>query len=225
MPHREDPADWEPRDQRLVDDGRAISPVVGTVLMVALTLLLASVVTAGLVGVGDGLGDRAAEFERTVEATGTATGNPWIGSLGGLIQPADDDAGASDVRYRIHFDIDAGDPTVGNSLNSVEVRVVTGSTSMFAGTSQADLEKVTIDTDEDGAGDQDITADVNGWTVSDGGATLKIGFGGSAYTAQPDDSVIVIVDGVDNPTSPGTYDVEAQTSGDGNWQTGQIDID
>jgi len=200
---------------------RAISPVVGTVLMVALTLLLASVIVAGL--------STYAEFgteEEAVEGIGpeTATGNPWAGSLSDLIQVSDDEAGASDVRVRVNFTVQTGSSTVGNSLNSVEADVQTGSPDMFSETDEADLEKAVVDTDGDGEGETDLESDLDGWQVSNGGSTIKIEFSGSAYTAQAGDSIIIVFGDVDNPVSPGTYDVQIQTSGDGNWQSGTITV-
>jgi len=197
---------------------QAVSPVVGVVLVVALTLLLASVVTAGLASLAQDRREKAEEI-----GIETATGNPWIGSPSGLVQLSDDRAGASDVRYRMNFTIEPGSDTVGNSLNSVELEVRTGSPDMFSGTSEADLQKAAIDEGSDGTIDRIITDDVNGWKVSDGGSTVKIEFSG-AYVAEASDSIIVVFGDVDNPNSPGTYDLAAQTSGDGNWHDGSITI-
>lgn len=198
-------------------EGRAISPVIGTVLMLVLTILLASVISTGLLSAGSGL------EEPDIEPTETVSGNPWIGNLGGLVQLSDDTAGATDVRYRVNFTIADGSDTVGNSLNSVELRTKDSSPDMFSDTSQSSLIDAYVDTDGDGDPDQDISDDVNSWSTSNGGSTVTIGFSG-AYTAQSDHSVIITFDGVDNPNAAGTYTLEAQTSGDGNWQQGTIEI-
>lgn len=199
---------------------RGVSPILGTVLMVALTLLLASVIVAGL----SGSADLSEERETVGIEHDTATGNPWTGSLSDLIVLSNDEAGASGVRVRINFTVTSGSDTVGNSLNSVETKVQSGSP-MFSGTAQGDLSTAVVDTDGDGTGETDLESDLNGWTVSDGGSRLKIEFGGSAYTAAAGDAIIIVFGSVDNPTSPGTYTVEIQTSGDGNWQTGDLTID
>jgi flagellin-like protein len=201
---------------------RAVSPIIGVLLMVGLTVVLAAIFASGVLTVDGGIEEKTEQFEETVE---TASANPWSGESGDLVRLSDTGAGAEDVRYRINFTIESGSDTIGNSLNSVELDVTTGSPDMFSGTGQANLEKVVIDNGSDGSIDGDISGDLNGWTVQDGGSTLKIEFSGSAYSASADDSIIVVFDGVKNPTSPGTYDVEAQTSGDGNWHSGTITIE
>jgi flagellin-like protein len=210
-----------------VDDWRrAISPVLGVLLMVALTLVLASVFASGALTAGEGLGEKRDQFDETVARTpvSTATGNPWAGDRGDLIRPANTQAGATDVEYRVNFTIEPGSDTIGNSLNSVYIEVTTGSPPMFANTAREDLQRVVVDEGSDGTVDQVITGDVNGWTVQNGGTALKIEFTGAAYTPQADDSIVVEFDGVDNPDTAGSYDLRAQTSGDGNWHTGTISI-
>lgn len=201
---------------------RAVSPTIGVLLMVVLTVVLASVFASGVLTVDGNLEEKTDQFEETVE---TASANPWSGESGDLVRISDNRAGATDVRYRINFKIKPGSDTDGNSLNSIKLKVITGSPDMFSGTGEANLEQVAVDYGSDGSIDDQITGDVDGWTVQDGGSTLKIGFSGSAYTANETDSVIATFDGVDNPESPGTYDVEAQTSGDGNWHSGTITIE
>jgi FlaG/FlaF family flagellin (archaellin) len=200
---------------------RAVSPVIGVTLMVVLTVLLASVFAAGILSFDGRLDQRTEQFD---DAVSTASANPWSGESGDLVRVSDRRAGATDVRYRINFTVRPGSNTIGNSLNSVEIDVTTGQPDMFNGTGQANLEKVVVDEDSDGSVDQTITGDVNGWAVTGGGSTLDIQFDGSAYTASADDSIVVVFDGVDNPTSPGTYDVEVETSGDGNTHSGTITI-
>lgn len=199
-------------------DTRAVSPVIGTVLMIVLTILLASVVSAGLLSSGGRLDE-----PELGTVTATASGTPWIGDLSGLIQPADDTAGATDVRYRVNFTIADGSDTIGNSLNSVELRTKDSSPDMFSATSQSSLERAYVDTDGDGDAEQDISDDVDGWDVSNGGSSVKIDFGGE-YDAQADHSIVIVFEGVNNPSTAGTYTLEAQTSGDGNWQQGTIEI-
>jgi flagellin-like protein len=210
-----------------VDDWcRAISPVLGVLLMVALTLVLAAVFASGALTAGEGLGEKRDQFDEAVGQTpvSTAMGNPWAGDRGDLIRPANNRAGATDVEYRVNFTIEPGSDTIGNSLNSVYIEVTTGSPPMFASTAREDLQRVVVDKGSDGTADQEITGDVNGWTVQNGGTALKIEFTGAAYTPQADDSIIVEFDGVDNPDTAGSYDLRAQTSGDGNWHTGTISI-
>jgi FlaG/FlaF family flagellin (archaellin) len=203
---------------------RAISPIIGVVLMVILTVLIASVLATGIISMGDELDTSSFENATGEQSSSGEDLNPWSGSSGDLVRVSDKSAGATNVSYRINFTIQSGSNTIGNSLNSVELEVTTGTPNMFSGTGEANLKQVIVDQNSDGTIDQQISSDVNGWNVQNGGSKLKITFTGSAYTANADDSVIVIFDGVTNPTSPGVYDLKAQTSGDGNWHPGKVNI-
>ena len=140
-----------------------------------------------------------------------------------LVRMGDRTANATDVEMEINFQIEAGSQTIGNSLNSMEIDVQSGSPDMFSGTSRSDVVEMGVDTDGDGRIDNDIESDINGWDVSNG-STLKVKLGGSEYTnPQAGDTIILTIDNVDNPTS-GTYDVQIQTSDDGNGQDGSITI-
>lgn len=200
---------------------RGVSPVVGVALMIILVILLSATLASGVINFG---GDLSANERQYEEAVSTVSGNPWSGNQGELVRLSNTKAGATDVRYRINFTIEPGSDTIGNSLNGVYLEVTTGSPDVFSATEQADLDRVVIDEDSDGSIDQDITYDVDAWEVQDGGAALKTGFEGSAYTAKENDSIIVIFEGAKNPDSPGTYDLKAETSGDGNWHYGTITI-
>jgi len=106
-----------------------------------------------------------------------------------------------------------------------DVLVTDGLVRMSDGTAGATDVEMGVDTDGDGRIDDDIQSDINGWGVSDGGSTLRVELGGSEYTnPQAGDTIILTVGNVDNPASPGTYDVRIQTSDDGNWQEGRITI-
>lgn len=208
---------------------RGVSPVIGVVLMVVLTVLLASTFAAGIGVFSDSIEQSERQFQETAsgsEPVETASGNPWGGDRGDLIQPANDQAGATDVRYRINFTIRSGSDTIGNSLNSIRLEVPTSTPDMFSNTSEADLERLVIDEGSDGSVDRDITDDVSisDWQISNSGSQLKIVFDGSAYTPSAGESIVMILDGVDNPESAGTYDVDAETSGDGNIHDGEITI-
>lgn len=215
---------------------RGVSPVIGVVLMVVLTVLLASTFAAGMGVFSDSIEQSERQFQDTTsrepvetsarESVETASGNPWGGDRGNLIRPANDQAGATDVRYRVNFTIKSGSDTIGNSLNSIRIEVPTSTPDMFSSTSESDLERLVIDEGSDGSVDRDITDDVSisDWQISNSGSQLKIVFDGSAYTPSADESIVMILDGVDNPESAGTYDVDAETSGDGNIHDGEITI-
>lgn len=201
---------------------RGVSPVVGVALMIVVVLLLSATIAAGVFDFGQGLAEREREYDR---AASTVAGNPWSGDQGDLVRLSNAGAGATDVRYRVNFTIQPGSNTIGNSLNSVYLEVTTGSPDVFSATAQSDLDRVVVDENSDGTVDQEITHDVNGWQVKNGGTALKIGFSGSAYTNPSEgDSIVVVSEGAENPDSPGTYDLRAETSGDGNWHDGTISI-
>jgi len=189
--------------------------------MIVITILLASIFAVETLTFGEDLDERDGQFEGAVE---TMSGNPWSGERGDLVRVANNRAGATDVTYRVNFTIRPGSNTIGNSLNSVYLEVTTGSPAMFSNTELADLKWVGVDEGSDGTIDQYITDDVDSWQIQNDGTALKIGFSGSAYTASPNDSVIVIFNGVENPSDAGEYDLRAETSGDGNWHYGTITI-
>lgn len=142
-----------------------------------------------------------------------------------LVWVDDDDAGATGVEMRVNLTIKPGSSTIGNSLNSLEVVFTSGSPDYFSGTGPADARTVGVDTDGDGSIDVDLSGDLDGWTVTDGGSRLKVGFTGAAYTnPQAGESILLVLDGLSNPASPGTYDVKLQTSGDGNWHYGSVGV-
>jgi len=209
---------------------RSVSPIIGVLLMVVLTVLLASVFAAGLGAFGDSVEQNERQFQETVadasEPVETVSGNPWGGERGDLIRPANDQAGATDVRYRVNFTIRQGSDTIGNSLNSIRLEVPTSTPDMFSNTSESDLERLVIDEESDGSVDRDITDDVtiSDWQISNNGSELKIEFDGSAYTPSANESIVMILHGVDNPESAGTYDMDAETSGDSNIHDGSITI-
>lgn len=206
---------------------RAISPVIGVILLTVITILLASVIASGILSLGMGLNDKEDQFDESLDKTAvsTLTGNPWSGSQDELVQLSDTQAGAVDVSVRTNFTIQDGSDTIGNSLNSVYLEVTSSpAPDMFSNTSRSDLVKVVVDENSDGTVDQEITHDVDGWQVENGGSALKIGFSGAAYTPNANDSIIVVFEGVENPDTAGTYDLRAETSGDGNWHHGTITI-
>lgn len=202
---------------------RGVSPVIGVVLMVVLVLLLASVFATGALRFGEDLSEPSFSADSNDESA--LSGNPWSGSRGDLVQLSDTRAGATDVSYRVNFTIREDSDTIGNSLNSVYLEVTTSPTpDLFSGTARDDLVRVVVDENSTGSVDSEITGDVDGWNVENGGAALEIGFSGSAYTPSENDSIIVVFEGAKNPDTAGEYDLRAETSGDGNWHYGTLSI-
>lgn len=200
---------------------RGVSPVLGVFLAVVVTLLIASFISFHLTAVGSGLDNKQAQFEDSVS---TLSGNPWSGEKGDLFRVSNNRAGATDVKYRVNFTIENGSPTVGNKLNHIVLEVNTGSPDMFSNTDRADLITAGVDEDSDGTIDQDLSNYVDQWEVMNGGTSVKINFPGSGYTASANDSIIIVFDGVDNPGTPGDYELRAETNNDGNWHNGTVTI-
>lgn len=200
---------------------RAVSPAVGTLLVIGLTLLMVSAATASLVVFDDSLDDRLSDFNDLDAVLNDDT--PWIGSPSGLVQQSNNEAGATDVRYRIQYFHDPAEGATAESLKKVKLQVTTGSPDMFSNTSEAKLEYVIIDEDGDGKPERFLTSDVNGWEAGDGGTEMDIAFTGS-YTIQPGETITIVFGGVDNPTTPGVYQLEAKTNAASNWKTGTITI-
>lgn len=203
---------------------RGVTPVIGVVLMVVLTLLLASIIASGVATFGDGLDEKKRQYDEAVSTVTTMAANPWSGEPGDLFRLSDTTAGATDVTYRMNFTIEPGSVTIGNSLDSIYMEVTTGSPDMFSNTDQSDVVKVVVDEGSDGTVDHDLTDNVDGWQVLNGGTALEIGFTGLQYAPDADDSIIVVFEGVDNPQTAGSYDMRAQTNDDGNWHYGTIEI-
>jgi len=61
----------------LIDDDDAVSPVIGVILMVAITVILAAVIATFVLGLGDSLGNQAPQasfsFDFSEEGSGDAT--------------------------------------------------------------------------------------------------------------------------------------------------------
>ena len=199
---------------------RGVSPVIGVFLTVVITLLLASMISYQLTAVGTGLNEKQAQYEDSIT---TLSGNPWSGDPAGLVQISNNKAGATDVKYRINFTIEPGSKGVGSNLGNMALEVTTGSPDMFSNTGLADVISAGVDTNGDGVIDQDLSGDIDTWNVKDGGSSVHIALN-TTYTQDGGDSIILIFDGVDNPQTPGDYELRAETNSDDNWHNGTITI-
>lgn len=193
---------------------RAVSPVVGVVMMVVVVILLAST-TAGF----------ALTFDEQLRgpSIGTADGtdvgdvNPW--SEDNLLAPKNATAGAEDVRYRLLFDIEAGDSVSEDSeyLVNIDVVVDTGD-DMFTEVGAADFEKLAVNGEELEASPEDIS-----WDSDSNGTELNIEFDDVEYDPSEGDEVVLIFGGVDNPEEPGTYAIDVELNGD-DRKPGELEI-
>ena len=69
-------------------DDRAVSPVIGVILMVAITVILAAVIGTFVLGLGDQLGDTAPQASFDIESSNDSSVN--ITKTGGQAIPIDD---------------------------------------------------------------------------------------------------------------------------------------
>ncbi|MFB6137989.1 MAG: archaellin/type IV pilin N-terminal domain-containing protein [Halobacteriaceae archaeon] len=196
---------------------RAVSPVIGTVVLVVIVILLASTFTVGLPGMVD-----FGRLGETVEGLREAPDDHSI-PTGELVSALEDDALESGARHRIEFHIRDGSNTAGNSLNVVQIEYE--ATDVTAMDARSDVTKLGIDTDGDrkvdvnAHGDLECCPPSDGVIVTDGGHTLRLELSGN-YNLEEDDTVIVVYDDVTNP-GEGTYDVTVSVNGDVS-RTGQL---
>src|SRR6056297_2318869 len=79
----------KPSNQSNADD-RAVSPVIGVILMVAITVILAAVIGTFVLGLGDQLGDTAPQASFTIEQVDNSSGNVVFVKTGGESIPSED---------------------------------------------------------------------------------------------------------------------------------------
>jgi flagellin-like protein len=188
---------------------RAIAPVIGVALLVVVTLLLASMFAVGAM--------EMVEFGMEREQVDALTGGETDGYRAELIWARDDGAGAT-TAHVVNYTIAPGSDTVGNSLNSVEIRYPDGSANVSDVDERSDVVTVGIDRDRDGEIEVDATSDVeccppgDGVVVADDGNTLRIELSGN-YGLEAGDALIVEYEAVENPGS-GDYSVTVDVNGD-----------
>lgn len=197
------------------DDGspkRAISPVVGVALMIVITVLLSASIAGALFAFSGEL------EEPNLEAPAE---NPWADDP--LFGPEDPTAGATDVRYRVYFEIEDED-IEGDSLNEIDITVEVGG-DMFEDIEQSDIE--TFDVERAGDSDLDVLGDINDVDTDsdDDESELEIELEGDGYTEpSTEDVIVVIIGGVDNPSTAGTYDLQVELNEDEDEQEGELEI-
>lgn len=195
-------------------DRRAITPLIGTVLLVVITLLLASMFAVGTTELVDFRDDR----ERVDDVTDLSSdGTRNDGYRPELIWARDDEPGET-ATHVVNYTIANASATAGNSLNSVVIEYPDGSADVSSVDDRVDVTTVGIDEDRDGDIDVDATDDVeccppdDGVKVSDGGNTLTIELSGN-YDLEGGDALVVEFRRVKNPGS-GDYTVTVGVNGD-----------
>jgi hypothetical protein len=173
--------------------------------------------------------------ERTVTA-GDVTADLSTGSTGsGLVFAHDTSPGANTV-HELNWDVEASDSAAGSSLNNVEIRYPAG-VDFPDVDSRSDVIAAGIDEDGDGTvddpatveccpSDSDGDGDVDGDGVYQGYSgdqnTLRIEFQGNA-DVDPGETMILEIEGVDNPGSSGSYTVDIGIDG-AQTETGTLEV-
>jgi flagellin-like protein len=195
-------------------DRRAITPLVGVVIIVVITLLLASMFAVGTTELAD-LGD---ERDRVDDLTGPSSNGAQSGDYRAELIWARDDGSDETTAHVVNYTIATGSDTAGNSLNSVVIEYPDGSADATDVDDRADVTTVGIDEDRDGDIEVDATDDVeccppdDGVKISDGGNTLTIELSGN-YDLEAGDALVVEFEWVENPGS-GDYAVTVGVNGD-----------
>jgi len=134
--------------KQLLNDDDAVSPVIGVILMVAITVILAAVIATFVLGLGDNLSNTAPQASFNFEGSGNASSDVTITHAGG----------ASIVSDRLS--ITAGGSTAVSSpaFESSDTDVTAGSTE-------------TVPDGDISSGDEIRVV----WTAEDGSQTATLG--------------------------------------------------
>lgn len=196
----------------LVMNQRGIGPLAGVVLIIVITLLLASVFAVGAVDMAD-FGTES-ELVQDLTNQDRVANDRYRSELIWARDNGADEITAHVVNYTIATDSD----TAGNSLNSVVIEYPDGSANVSDVDERSEIVTVGIDEDQDGTIDANATGDVeccppsDGVKVSNNGHTLTIELSGN-YNLDGGDSLIVEYEAVDNPVA-GDYAVTVGVNGD-----------
>ncbi len=175
---------------------RGVSPVVGTILMVAIVILLASLLM----------------FNASLFA-GEIPGLPEFGSSAGSgsgVIFALDDSPETTVQHRVEIPIPGDSNLDGDSLNTVTVDYK-NDTVQLRQSGTADVTKIGIDEDEDNEIETSSMSDLDGVSVLDGGDELGLSLGGN-HNLNGGMQVIVVYDAVQNPPT-GVYPAAVTLNG------------
>lgn len=177
---------------------RAISPVVGTVLMVVITILLASTLTFVVqFDTNDEIAEDVAEGD-----LGTAT-EEGVSLQNDLVVAENTTPGASGV---VHSTVLEVDEAAGTTLDELIVDYPKEEVDLST-TQHEDVLTIGIDTDADGSFERTFDADdVSGVGTNDDDSRLTVTFD-TGYTLSAGDRVTLRYDGADNPESAGEYNV------------------
>lgn len=181
-----------------VPGDRAISPVVGTILMVVITILLAGTLTFVVqFDTNDEMADDVVEGDLD---TATPAGDDLQGDL---VVAENATPGASDV---VHSTVVEVDEAAGTTLEELIVEYPKEEVDLST-TQHDEIITIGVDTDRDGAFEQSFDADdVSGIGTNDDNSRLSLTLD-TSYTLSEGDRLTVRYEGGDNPDSAGEYNV------------------
>jgi len=117
--------------KQLFDDDRAVSPVIGVILMVAITVILAAVIGTFVLGLGDQVQNTTPQasfgFDQSSEDNGSDTGTHTVMTV---THETGDTLDESNVDISVN-----GNPALGVDSNEQTVDLFSGSGDVSAGTS------------------------------------------------------------------------------------------
>lgn len=171
--------------------------------MIALVLLLSSVVAVGMTNLTPSLS--TPEY---------ADGTPDEGS----IAISTDSADAGNATHTVSVEVAGGDSVAGEAVSEVAIDYEAAAVDL-SDVSAADLQRVGIDTDDDGAVEVDLTGDVT--DLSTTGSSLTVAVDSDSDLSAGDSLVVEYAD-VDNGDA-GTHDVEATVNDADAW-TATFDV-
>ncbi|WP_247008112.1 type IV pilin [Halorientalis litorea] len=210
---------------------RGVSPVIGVVLMVVVTILLASVFATNFISLTDGERQDAKEAVGQVEEELSGDDrvvDPEGARLRGELVFAHDETPGATTTHEVNWDVGTGDGTaeIGNSLNKLNV-IYSGSADV-SGVSASDV-LVYLNKDDDATIEVNATDDVSGVSSSGGGTKITITLTGN-YDIEERDTIVVAYSNAQNPGSSGNYNTKVTINGDApdagdETQTGPLDID
>lgn len=194
--------------------GRAVSPVVGAVLMVVLTVLLAGTFTFAIhLDTNEDLADDVASGD-------LGSGDDDDGLQDGLVVAENDTAGASDIVHATDIEVDEA---AGTTLESITIEYPKDDVDL---STQQHEDVIEIGVDTDGDGEYEHTFDENdvaGVNTNNDNSELTISFD-TGFTLSEGDRVTVRYEGADNPDDAGEYDVTV-TLNDVQTETGTLVVE
>lgn len=127
--------------KKFLSESRAVSPVIGVILMVAITVILAAVIGTFVLGLGEQVGDNAPQASFSFEYNSTSGNVTVYHESGDSIKAANLNVtvGANSVAWN-----DANGDGVANAGESTEIAIADGETVRVVWTSESGANSATL---------------------------------------------------------------------------------